>query len=677
MAKTSRLLHAVAIVMATILVAACGGGGGGGGYSGGGGGSSSSSSSSSSSALAITIHYKRAAGDYSGWGLHLWNDTGGTAAIATATATDWASPHPFDGVTDGWDTAVIPLINADANLNFIIHKGDAKSPMLDLHVDRQTFGADVWVVQDTATLYASKTDGDAAAARVGHQADALDTSAVTVASTASALPANWNSRGQFMEIFVRSYKDSDGDGKGDLKGVTASLDYLKSLGVTGLWLMPVYKSQDHDHGYAVTDYRAIEPDYGSLADFDDLVTQAHARGIGIVLDYVMNHSAAQNPLFLDAVSDTTNARRNWYVFNASDPGWGGFGGAASWHISESGYYYGLFADIMPDWNLKNSDVVAYHMNNLRFWLNRGVDGFRFDAAETLIENGSSAWYNQPQNHALLLQAQTVITGYHNRYMVCEAADHPSDYAATTSCGHAFAFFHGGDIKTTATAGTLNAGLVSYLTAPDRTRLPLFISNHDSFAGNRPYPDLSGHAEGDYRIAAAIEILGSDTPFALYGEEIGMANNAEAGDGGVRTPMSWTGAAPAAGFSTVAPYRGLSTNYTTHNVAAEDGVSGSLHDWYKSLYAVRTARPVLQSGDLTLLSPAGASHLVFLRKMGGQTAVVLINLATAAQSLTVDTGVNAATFGGIYPTVGGSYTSTASGKVTVNVPAQGILILANP
>lgn len=157
----------------------------------------------------------------------------------------------------------------------------------------------------------------------------------------------------------------------------------------------------------------------------------------------------------------------------------------------------------------------------------------------------------------------------------------------------------------------------------------------------------------------------------------MANNAESGDGGIRTPMSWTGAVPAAGFSTVAPYRPLSTNYTTHNVAAEVGVSGSLHDWYKSLYAVRTAYPVLQSGDLTLLSPAGASHLVFLRKAGGQTAVVLINLSAVAQNLTVDTGVNLVTFGGIYPTVGGSYTSTASGKVTVSVPAQGVMILLNP
>ena len=673
---TSRLTATAVAIIAALCVSACGGGGGGGGVSGGGSSASSSSSSSSSNALSITIHYKRVAGDYTGWGLHLWNDATGTPAIATSVATTWASPHAFDGVVSGWDTATIPLVNANANLNFVIHDGDAKSPMPDLSVNRQAFGSDVWIVQDTATLYAIEADGDAAAARVGHQADALDLSAVAVGSTTSSLPANWNKRGQFMEIFVRSYKDSDGDGKGDLKGLISRLDYLKSLGVTGLWLMPIYKSEDHDHGYAVEDYRSIDPDYGTMADFDDLITQAHARGIGIVLDYVMNHSAEENPLFLDSESSTTNARRDWYVWNASDPGWTGYGGP-SWHVSESGWYYGLFSDVMPDWNLKNADVVAYHMNNLRFWLNKGVDGFRFDAAETLIENGPSAWYNQPENHALLLQAQNVINGYANRYMVCEAPDNPDDYAATTSCGHAFAFYHGADIKASATGGTLTSGMVAYLTAANRTRLPLFISNHDSFAGMRPYGDLTGHGETDYKIAAALELLGSDTPFTLYGEEIGMDDNNDGGDAGIRAPMSWTGDTANAGFTTGTPYRGLSSNVATHNVAAEDGVSGSLHDWYQALYAVRAANPVLQSGTLTLLSHAGDSSVIFLRQEGGRTAVVFINLASASQSLSADTGLATTGFTGLFPSAGGSLTSNASGTVAASVPAQGVVIIATP
>ena len=658
---------------AALAVGACGGGGGG-GYSSGGSSSSASSSSSSSAAQTLTIHYKRLDGDYAGWGLHLWNDDAAHPAIATTVATTWTSPHAFDGVTGGWDTAVVPLVDASARLNFIVHKGDAKSPMLDLSVTRATFGSDVWVVQDTGTVYAAQSDADAAFARVGHQSDSEDLSAVAVGATASALPANWNKRAQFMEIFVRSFKDGDGDGKGDIKGLISKLDYLKSLGVTGLWLMPVYRSQDHDHGYAVVDYRAIEPDYGTLADFDDLVTQAHARGIGIVLDYVMNHSAAQNPVFLDAVSSATNSKRDWYLWNAADPGWTGYGGA-SWRISESGYYYGVFADSMPDWNLRNAAVLNYHLDNLRFWLNRGVDGFRFDAATSLVENGATAWYDQPENQTLLRQARTVITGYANRYMVCEAWDNTSAYAA--SCGHSFAFGHQGDIKTSATGGALTSGMVGYLTASDRSSLPLFMSNHDRDAGNRPWSELSGHAEGDYRTAAAIELLASDTPFILYGEEVGMANNSDSGDAGVRAPMSWTNTAATAGFTTGTPYRGLASNFATQNVAAEVGVAASLHSWYAGLLGVRANNPVLQSGTLTLLSHAGDASLVFLRQEGGRTAVVFVNLSQAPAALSADTGLAATAFTGLFPTAGGSFTSNASGRVTTTVPAQGVVILSTP
>ena len=647
-------------------LAACGGGGGG--SSGGFGGSSSSSSSVS--AVTLTIHYKRVAGDYSGWGLHLWNDATGTPAITASEATTWGAPHAFDGVSAGWASAVIPLANANANLNFIVHNGDAKSPMLDLSVNRSTFGADVWVVQDTATLYATQSQADTAAAQVGHQSDSLDLTAVTPGNTTSALPAGWNHTANFMEVFVRSYKDSDGDGKGDIKGLISKLDYLKSLGVTGLWLMPVYKSQDHDHGYAVVDYRAIESDYGTMADFDELITQAHARGIGIVLDYVMNHSAAQNPVFLDAVSSTGNAHRDWYLWNATDPGWTGYAGA-SWHASESGYYYGVFSADMPDWNLKNSSVVAWHMANLRFWLNKGVDGFRFDAATSLVENGANAWYDQPENQTILQQAHAVIDGYANRYMVCEAWDNISAYAA--SCGHSFAFGHQNDIKTSATSGQLTAGMVAYLNASDRSSLPLFMSNHDHDAGDRPIGELSGHNEGDYRVAAAIEILGSDTPFALYGEEIGEASNGLGADAGIRAPMSWTNDAATAGFTTGTPYRALSNNLSSHNAAA----GGAIYDTYKALYAVRSAYPVLASGDLALLSATGDSGLVFLRRAGGHTAVVMINLSTAAQSLSANTGLSLTGFTPIYPMAGATVNSNASGKVTTTVPGQGVVILLTP
>ncbi|ESQ89009.1 hypothetical protein ABAC460_14620 [Asticcacaulis sp. AC460] len=652
-----------------LLISACGGGGA---SSSGGGGGGTGSSSSSPAPLALTIHYRRLDGDYTGWGLHLWNDTTGTAAIAAGTVTTWTAPRAFDGASGGWATVVIPLVNDNANLNFLIHKGDAKSPAVDMRVNRSTFGAEAWVVQETGSVFATRAAADTAAAKVGHQADDLNMAAVAVGTTTSTLPANWNRRGQFMEVFVRSYKDSDGDGIGDLKGVTSKLDYLQSLGVTGLWLMPVFESQDNDHGYAVSDYRAIEHDYGTMADFDELITQAHARGIGIVLDYVMNHSAAQNPLFLDAVSSPTNTRRSWYVFNATDPGWSTWGGNP-WRPTAYGYNYGLFADSMPDFNLKNPDVVAWHMDNLRFWLNRGVDGFRFDAVETFVENGPSAWYNQPETHAVLVQAQTVINGYANRYMVCEAADHPSDYAAAGGgCGNAFAFGKQWEVRNSATSGALTSGLHDYLTASDRTSLPLFLSNHDGFAGGRAIEALSGHGEGDYRVAAAIALLASDTPFTYYGEEFGMGQNGQSGDAGLRAPMSWSNAV--SGFTSGTPYRPVASNMATYNAAAQTGITGSLLETYRSLYAVRSTYPVLQWGTLTALSLPGDPHVIFLRRQGAQTAVVLINLSTVSQTITVDTGLSLTAFGSIYPAAGATVTSNASGRITVTVPAQSVTIV---
>ena len=267
-------------------------------------------------------------------------------------------------------------------------------------------------------------------------------SGVAAADPGSTLPAGWH-QGAFMEIFVRSYKDSNGDGIGDLRGLIGQLDYLRDLGITGLWLMPVTQSQDRDHGYAVSDYRAIEAQYGSLADFDELLRQAHARGIGIVIDYVFNHSAAQNPLFVQSRSGASNAYRDWYLWTGLKPGGWSIYGNDPWRGSTGNYYFAPFWDQMPDWNLRNASVVAYHHDNLRFWLNRGVDGFRFDAVGNLVENGASAWENQPENFALLRNVRNLMNGYTQRFLVCEGPSDPFGY--TAACGSAFAFNNTGNL----------------------------------------------------------------------------------------------------------------------------------------------------------------------------------------------------------------------------------------
>src|SRR6478736_1826995 len=199
--------------------------------------------------------------------------------------------------------------------------------------------------------------------RAGATLDAV-LAPVTATPSPSTLPADWQ-HGAFAEIYVRGYADSDGDGIGDLRGLTGKLDYLKALGVSGIWLMPVTRSGDHDHGYAVADYRDIEPAYGTLADFDEFVEQAHARGIGVIVDYVINHSARSHPLFQAAADDRDSPYRGWYLWQDQGPkGWKIFD-KDPWNRMPTGYYFSQFSAGMPDWNLLEPKVMAWHEDNLR------------------------------------------------------------------------------------------------------------------------------------------------------------------------------------------------------------------------------------------------------------------------------------------------------------------------
>ena len=286
----------------------------------------------------------------------------------------------------------------------------------------------------------------------------IDTRPVPARPVASTLPANWQ-HGVFMEVFVRAYQDSDGDGIGDLRGLTRRLDYLQKLGISGLWLMPITASSDHDHGYATTDFRRIEPQYGTLADFDALIREAHQRGIGIVMDYVINHASWQFEPFRQAVADRNSPWRSWFVWNPDPgPGWD-IWGKYPWYdaatqpwtwtgewkdlpapkVGSPDIYFGTFGPHMPDFNLRNLAVVRYHQDSLRFWLNRGLDGFRLDAVPHLIENNARDWNDQPESRVLTKQFQDLIKSYPGRYVVCEATAEPIAYGDPALCGGAFAF----------------------------------------------------------------------------------------------------------------------------------------------------------------------------------------------------------------------------------------------
>jgi alpha-amylase len=502
---------------------------------------------------------------------------------------------------------------------------------------------------------------------------AVDVSPVAAADPGSRVSADWK-YGAFIEIYVRGYKDSNGDGIGDLRGLTASLDYLRDLGVTGIWLMPVTQSQDRDHGYAVADYRAIEKDYGTLADFDEFIAQAHARGIGVIIDYVINHSAADNPLFANSAASSSNAYRDWYVWQAQAPsGWSIYG-KDPWYALNNSHYFAGFWDQMPDFNLRNAKVLAYHQDTLRYWLNRGVDGFRVDAVGNLVENGPSAWENQPENPLVMGRMRQVVNGYANRYMVCESPGAPQRYAADDACGASFAFGHPADIVGAAQAdeGSITDLAQYFVTAP--ASMATLVSNHDSFAGDRLWDQVNGNL-AEYRLAAATYLFQPGTPFIYYGEEIGMAGAANLnGDPKLRTPMSWTASTANAGFTSGTPFRALAANVASNNVAAQANDPNSLLSFYKAVIALRKSRPSLMKGSYEASAVAGRV-MSFRRTLGSETTLVVFNYDRTTVNAAVAGLPASATLQRLWPQGGADASADAAGAATIALPRQSFAVFA--
>lgn len=452
----------------------------------------------------------------------------------------------------------------------------------------------------------------------------VDVSAVRQLPQPAPLAEGWE-HGAFMEVFVRSYQDSNGDGVGDLRGLTQRLDYLQALGIKGLWLMPVNASGDHDHGYAVTDYRAIEPAYGTLADFDELVRQAHARGIGVVIDYVINHSSRLNPLFVQSASGKTNPWRDWYVWEDTKPtGWRIFD-IDPWNATPNGAYFSQFGADMPDFNLRNPAVVAYHLDSLRFWINHGVDGFRIDAVGHLFENGPQGWSLQPENYPFMAQVRRAIDVDHPHVVVCESPGDPIGFAAQGACGSSFAFGHS-DALVKAGRGDEKAirDVADYfVNAPDT--MATMVSNHDHFAGKRLW-DAMGSDPARVRVAAAAYLLQPGTPYVYYGEELGMSAAAtDDPDGKLRGPVSWT---PAGGFSTGTPYRPSSTNIATNNALSEARDPDSMLAFYTAMLRLRNTHPAIARGSYVAPRVDGAT-MSFQRVFKDEHVAVVINYGQVA------------------------------------------------
>ncbi len=453
---------------------------------------------------------------------------------------------------------------------------------------------------------------------------------LALSSLAAAQPAEGT---VFYEIFLRSFQDSDGDGSGDLRGATERLDYLQDLGVGGIWLMPLHKSPSY-HGYDVTDYKSVNPDYGTLQDFKAFLAAAHERDIDVILDLVINHTSSEHPWFVQAEAGNPDYRE-FYSFSETDPGWQGLGGPA-WHPSGDAYYLGLFWSEMPDLNLRNPAVLSEMQGVARYWLELGVDGFRVDAVQHLLESEGGLIANTPENIAWVgefeafiktvkpdaylvgetwTDAETIVR-YHERANLDVSFNYPLFTALTDSVQNR---------DPGALARVLEADEQLY---PEGALRATFISNHDQI---RPGTALGflRRDEARLELAASLLLTLPGVPFIYYGEELGLPNGPGDADEEKRTPMPWNGLENA-GFTTGTPWYALSSDDPELTVAAQEADPDSLLNRYKALIALRAAHPALARGTLTLSDQENPSVLGMVRESEGERLLVLANFDDETQ-----------------------------------------------
>jgi glycosidase len=455
----------------------------------------------------------------------------------------------------------------------------------------------------------------------------------------AASESTWKRGAVCYEIFVRSFYDSDGDGVGDLNGLTQKLDYVndgdprsrRDLGARCIWLMPVAASPSY-HGYDVTDYYRVNPEYGTNADFRRLVREAHRRGIRVLVDMVLNHSSSEHPYFKHAALHPDSPYRGWYLWSPTHPGVKNPWGADNWHRSpmRDEYYYGFFWSGMPDLNVENRAVVEETKRIATFWLREmGVDGFRLDAIKHLVEAEQGRRVEHlPGTHAFLREYAAHIRRIKpDAFTIGEVWDSVGamlPYYPDQLDAH-FAFEASDAILTavrTASARNLLAPYVRLQRELPADRWSPFLRNHDQ---TRTLTELGGHV-ARAKLAATLLLTLPGLPFVYYGEELGMTGNKP--DPRLRTPMHWR-RGPAAGFTTGVPWEPLQPDSMTANVEAQEADSTSLLNLHRRLIHLRASNAALGAGELVPLATSNDAVAAYLRRDGERVVLVVANLGATA------------------------------------------------
>ncbi|MBR0932142.1 alpha-amylase family glycosyl hydrolase [Bradyrhizobium jicamae] len=481
---------------------------------------------------------------------------------------------------------------------------------------------------------------------------------------------DWWRHGIFYQVYPRSFQDTNGDGVGDIRGIIERLPYLTRLGVDAVWLSPIFPSPMADFGYDISDYTGIDPLFGTMEDFDELVAAAHEAGLRLILDLVPNHTSDQHPWFIEAKSSRDNPRRNWYIWRdpAADGGppnnWRSEFGGSAWTFDEASgqYYYHAFLAQQPDLNWRNREVREAIYDVMRFWLGKGVDGFRVDVIWHLIkdaefrDNPPNPHYregrpphetiltqystDQPEVHAVISEMRRVTEEFDNRVLIGEIYLPLNRLVA----------YYGNDLRgaqmpfnfallsTLWSAHSVEAIIADYERALPPGAWPNWVlGNHDRpRVASRVGPAQAG-------VAAMLLLTLRGTPTLYYGDEIGLRqltiapdqvrdpfekNVPDIGVGrdGCRTPMQWS-ADRNAGFSTATPWLPLAHDFISENVASLEADQASILNFYKAMIALRRKLPQLVSGSY---EPVAAQGDILLYRRRGTDGLVVIALNFGAE-----------------------------------------------
>ncbi len=498
---------------------------------------------------------------------------------------------------------------------------------------------------------------------------------------------HWYKDAIFYELHVKAYADANGDGVGDFPGLTSRLDHLVSLGVDCLWLLPMYPSPFRDDGYDVSDYYSIHPSYGTLEEFSHFLREAHARGLRVITELVLNHTSDQHPWFIEACEHPESPRRDWYVWSDTDDKYGDARiifldterSNWAWEPRSKAWYWHRFFSHQPDLNFDNPEVREEAWNVMKFWLELGVDGFRVDAVPYLIEREGTSCENLQETHEVLkfLRAR-LDQHFPGRVLLAEANMWPEDVRP---------YFGDDDEFHMAFHFPLMPRMFMALRLEDRKplveiveRTPeipsgcqwgIFLRNHDELT-----LEMVNDVERDYmydtyasdpvarinlgirrRLAPLldgdrrrIDLMNSllmslpGSPIVYYGDEIGMGDNVFLGDrNGVRTPMQWD-VGWNAGFSAADPerlYQPLIQNplygFQSVNVASQARVESSLLNSLRQLIRIRRSTRAFGRGDIRFLHPANHRILAYTRSLEAERLLIVSNLSGSAQAVELDLG----------------------------------------